>query len=45
MPGVLDPVPEADGHVPDPTVLQARQVIIQHTDAVNVHTTGAELPD
>ena len=28
MPGVLDPVPEADGPVPDPTVLQARQVII-----------------
>ena len=45
MPGVLDPPPEADGPVPDPTVLQARQVIIQHAEVVNVHTTGAELPD
>ena len=45
VPGVLDPAPEADGHVPDPTVLQARQVIIQHREVVNVHTTGAELPD
>ncbi len=45
MPGGLDPPPEADSHVPDPTVLQARQLIIQHTEVVNVHTTGAKLPD
>ena len=45
MPGVLAPPPPAADPMPDPAVLQARQVIIQHADVVNVHTTGAELQD
>ena len=35
MPGVADPAPSAMG-------LQARQVIIQHADVVNIHTTAVD---